>query len=368
MRKWTLAVLIAILLVSVPVASANTSSLPPTFVSVVLDGKKIWFPDAQAYIDANQRTLVPVRFVAESLGAKVGWEGKSRTVPISRDGQDISLAIGSTTAIVNGKQIELDTQAVMTGGRTFVPLRFVSEVLGAEVKWEGKTVTVLIQTKELSEADTDEWGRLIRKTNLPKNAADYPYILADIPNEMYEMAYPYSEPTDRRVAAKLYSNVPEFTKANIDIWMGRLKAFGGLWLNVDYRSIDDTWAQAVFSTKMQNSKAELKYVRQYVDWVKSNKIQVAGYLEPEPSLIYKDGFGSYHMRVKFRVKFIAFDKQERLIYDEWFPQNAKFKKDVWYEGYSDIKMTTNVGGDWGSTIKVSPTASLFNNHTILKVE
>lgn len=326
MRKWTLAMLIAVLLVSVPVASATASSLPPTFVSVVLDGKKIWFPDAQAYIDANQRTLVPVRFVAESLGAKVGWEGKSRSVPISREGQDIRLTIGSAIATVNGKQVELDTQAVMTDGRTFVPLRFVSEVLGAEVKWESKTSTVLIQTKELSEADTNEWGRLIRKINLPKNAADYPYILADIPNEMYELAYPYSEPTDRRVAAQLYSKVPEFTMENINVWMGRLKTFGGLWLNVDYRTIDDAWVQAVFNTKMQNSNAELKYIRQYVDWVKTNKIQVAGYLEPEPSLIYKDGFGSYHVRVKFRVKFIAFNKQEQLIYDEWFPQDIKLEK------------------------------------------
>lgn len=368
MTKWTLAMLIAILLVSVPVASANASSLPPTFVSVMLDGQKIWFPDAQAYIDANQRTLVPVRFVAESLGAKVGWEGKSQSVPISRDGQDIRLTIGSATATVNGKQVKLDTQAVMTGGRTFVPLRFVSEVLGAEVKWDSKISTVFIYTKELSEADTDEWGRLIRKTNLPKNAADYPYILADVPNEMYELAYPYSEPTDRRVAAQLYSKVPEFTKENIDVWMGRLKTFGGLWLNVDYRTIDDAWVQAVFNTKMQNSNAELKYIRQYVDWVKTNKIQVAGYLEPEPSLIYKDGFGSYHVRVKFRLNFMAFNKQEQLIYDEWFPQDLKLEKNIWYEGYSDIKMTTNVGGDWGKTLKVSPTASLFNNYTISKVE
>jgi hypothetical protein len=368
MRKWTLAVLIAILLVSVPVASANTSSLSPTFVSVVLDGKKIWFPDAQAYIDANQRTLVPVRFVAESLGAKVGWEGKNRTVPISRDGQDIRLTIGSATAIVNGKQLELDTQAVMTGGRTFVPLRFVSEVLGAEVKWEGKTATVLIQTKEIPEADTDEWGRLIRKTNLPKNAADYPYILADIPNEMYELAYPYSLPANSKVSAKLYGVVPEYNKKNIDIWLGRLKTFGGLWLNVDYQTIDDAWAQAVFATKMQNSNAELKYIRQYVEWVKTNKIQVTGYLEPEPSMIYYDGFGGDYIRVKFRVKFVSFNKQEQLIYDEWFPKDAGFKKNVWYEGYSDIKMKTSVGGDWGDSLKVSSTASLFFNHTISEVK
>lgn len=91
MKKWFMAMTIAVLVISLFGATASAASLPPTFVSVVLDGKKIWFPDAQAYVDENQRTLVPVRFVAESLGAKVGWEAQSQSVPIERDGQQIRL-------------------------------------------------------------------------------------------------------------------------------------------------------------------------------------------------------------------------------------------------------------------------------------
>ncbi|MGG1639066.1 copper amine oxidase N-terminal domain-containing protein [Paenibacillus sp. NRS-1760] len=367
MKRWLLMLTVVMMLGSMT-TTVSAASLPPTFVTVVMDGKKLWFPDAQAFIDENQRTLVPVRFVAEALGAKVGWEAESRSVPIQKETQSIRLTIGSNIATVNGAEESFDTQAVMQGGRTFVPLRFVSEILGMAVEWDDKTNTVFLSTAEQLNGKTDPWGRLIRTTDLPKNAAEYPYILADVPNAMYEMKFPYAHPRDSRVSSKLYSTVPEFTKVNVDVWLKRLKTFGALWLNVDYRTIDDSWAKAVFATKMQNFDAELKYIRQYVDWVKTNKIQVTGYLEPEPSMIFRDGFGSSHVRVKFRMIFSSFQKPERLIYDEWFPQDAKFEKNVWYEGYSDIKMGTNVGGDWGSTLKVSPSASLFQNHVISKVE
>ncbi|MCD9023480.1 copper amine oxidase N-terminal domain-containing protein [Cohnella silvisoli] len=347
-------------------ASAATASQPPTFVSVVMDGKKIWFPDAQAFIDENERTLVPVRFVAQSLGAQVGWESKTQAVPITRDAQSITLKINENVVQVDGKAVTLDTKAILSGGRTFVPLRFVSEVLGATVKWDAPTGTVFITTSENDSAQIDQWGRMIRATKLPKNASDYPYILADVPNEMYEMGYPHSYPKDSRVANVLYSTIPEFNKRNVDIWMKRLKTFGALWLNVDYNTIDDAWAKAVFATKVQSSDAELKYIRRYVEWVKANKVQIEGYLDPEPSMIYKDGFGDNFVRSKFRIKFVSYKESKDLLYDEWFPKKQVFQKGIWYEGYADIAISTNVGGDWGTTLKVSPGASLFYNQIIRK--
>ncbi|MCD1261342.1 copper amine oxidase N-terminal domain-containing protein [Paenibacillus athensensis] len=366
MKKWALTGLIVAMLGTLFSMTASAASKPPTFVSVVVDGKKIGFPDVQAFIDANGRTLVPVRFVAESLGAKVGWEAKTQSVPISRGDQSIVLTIGQNIVQVNGKAVTLDTKAILSGGRTLVPLRFVSEVLGAKVEWDNPTETVFIQTHEDSDAKVDEWGRLIRTTDLPTNASDYPYILADVPNEMYELGYPHSHPTDSKVSSVLFSTIPEFNKYNVDIWMSRLKTFGALWLNVDYNTIDEAWVQEVFATKVQSSDAELKYIRRYMDWVKANKIQTEGYLDPEPSMIYKDGFGDNFVRTKFRIKFISYKESKDLIYDEWFPKKQAFEKGVWYEGYSDIALSTNVGGDWGSTLKVSPGASLFFNYIIRK--
>lgn len=366
MKRRLVSLLIVTLFGSIFSLTASAASKPPTFVSVVMDGKKIWFPDAQAFIDENGRTLVPVRFVAESLGAKVGWESKTQTVPITRDVQSIVLTINQNVVQVDGEAVTLDTKAILSGGRTFVPLRFVSEVLGALVDWDDPTDTVVIKTSEDSAAQTDQWGRLIRTTDLPKNANDYPYILADVPNEMYEMDYPYSRPSNSKVSSVLYSTIPEFNKHNVDIWMGWLKTFGALWLNVDYNTIDEAWAQAVFATKVQSSEAELKYIRRYVDWVKENRIQIEGYLDPEPSMIYRNGFGDNFVRSKFRIKFVSYKESKDLLYDEWFPKKQTFEKGVWYEGYTDISLSTNVGGDWGSTLKVSPSGSLFYHHVIRK--
>ncbi|WP_249043499.1 copper amine oxidase N-terminal domain-containing protein [Paenibacillus faecis] len=368
MRKWVIAGLVAAMICSPFTVTASAASNSPSFVGVVMDGQKIWFPDAQAFVDENNRTLVPVRFIAEQMGAKVGWEPKTMTVPIERDDLHIVLTIGDSTALVNGKEVVFDSKAITSGGRTFVPLRFVSEALGAEVNWDSPTSTVFISTQEDANAKYDEWGRLIRTTNLPKNAKDYSYILADVPNEAYEMAYPYSHPTDSKVSLVLYSTIPEFNKKNVDIWMNRLKTFGALWLNVDYNTIDDSWAQAVFATKVQSSNAELKYIRRYVEWVKENKIQIEGYLDPEPSMIYRNGFGDNYIRSKFRIKFVSFKESKDLLYDERFPNQQSLEKGIWYEGYTDISMSTNVGGDWGPTLKVSPSASLFYNHTIKRME
>lgn len=383
MKKWVSISLAFITLFGLAAGNSSAAFKAPTFVSVVMDGEKIWFPDAQAFSDENNRTLVPVRFVAEKMKAKVGWEPQTKTVPIEQGDQRIRLTIGENKVTVNGEDVTFDTKAIMSGGRTFVPLRFVSEVLGVEVNWDGATSTVVISTKEKEAgAKYDEWGRLIRTTNLPKNAQDYPYILADVPNEMYEMKYPFSnpDPEERSVSADMYANWPEFKKENIDIWMGRLKTFGALWLNVDYRTIDDTWAEKLAAVQSDGNTGKLKAAKEYVDWVKKNQIVLEGYLDPEPSMIYQDGFGGYHVRSKFRVKFNQFKQHKTLIYDTWFPGEMKlendtwvsndtpFKKGVWYEGYSDIALVTNVGGNWGKALKVSANASLFFNHIIREAE
>lgn len=92
----------------------------------------------------NDRTMLPIRFVAESLGAKVDWNSESRMVKITAEAIDISLVIGENTASVNGEQKELDSPSFIENNRTYLPVRFVAESLGAEVNWNGETKTVTI--------------------------------------------------------------------------------------------------------------------------------------------------------------------------------------------------------------------------------
>lgn len=92
----------------------------------------------------NDRTMLPARFVAEKLGAKVEWDAEARTVTITKDETTIVITIDSKKATVNGKEVELDSEAFIENDRTYTPIRFVSEQLGAKVNWNGASNQVVI--------------------------------------------------------------------------------------------------------------------------------------------------------------------------------------------------------------------------------
>ena len=89
----------------------------------------------------NDRTMLPARFVAENLGAKVSWDGEKELVTIkgrnSKTSEDITILIyiGSDIAYVNGREFKLDSAAFVENDRTYTPVRFISEELGASVEW-----------------------------------------------------------------------------------------------------------------------------------------------------------------------------------------------------------------------------------------
>lgn len=114
-------------------------------IGVYLNGTEVVFPDAKPYI-SNDRAFVPVRFVSEQLGASVNWNSDTEEVIINKDDDRIKLVIGSTEVIKNGVLSSMDTVPVIAEGRTMVPLRFVSEQLGAAVNWDALNNSVLITT------------------------------------------------------------------------------------------------------------------------------------------------------------------------------------------------------------------------------
>ncbi|MDU2116128.1 MAG: copper amine oxidase N-terminal domain-containing protein [Peptoniphilus lacydonensis] len=97
--------------------------------------------ETPAYIE-NERTMVPLRFISEALGEKVNWKSETKTVVIGDN--KASLVIGSKKIDANGKNIAIDSPAVVKNSRTFVPLRAISEILGAKIEWDGVTKTVKI--------------------------------------------------------------------------------------------------------------------------------------------------------------------------------------------------------------------------------
>lgn len=104
------------------------------YIKVSVNGKAVEF-DAKPFIDSNNRTLVPIRAVSEMLNAKVNWNGRTQTVTISQDGKIVQIVIGSDTMTVDGKAVKMDTKAIISEERTYIPIRFVAEALGLTVNW-----------------------------------------------------------------------------------------------------------------------------------------------------------------------------------------------------------------------------------------
>ncbi|HLO02247.1 MAG TPA: stalk domain-containing protein [Symbiobacteriaceae bacterium] len=149
--------LLATLLLLLPLAPVTRADEATHPVSIRVDGRPVTFPDAQPLM-SNSRILVPVRFVSEALGAQVGWDDQARTATITQGARYVRLypteACGLTDC--NGPTLAeqqnrlaclradcteamlIDVAPRIVGSRTYVPLRFVAEALGAKVDWDGE--------------------------------------------------------------------------------------------------------------------------------------------------------------------------------------------------------------------------------------
>ena len=112
-------------------------------IDVIVDNTPIFF-DSEPYINDNNRTMVPVRAIAEALGAEVEWDGARKAVTIAKNGRTVGLTIGNPIAQVNGVNEPMDTVAVLKSDRTMVPVRFVSQFLGATVDWDETSTTAIV--------------------------------------------------------------------------------------------------------------------------------------------------------------------------------------------------------------------------------
>jgi GH25 family lysozyme M1 (1,4-beta-N-acetylmuramidase) len=105
-----------------------------------------------APVIVSGRTLVPLRAIIEGLGGTVTWVAETRSVEVLLNGRDLKLQIGNRTAIVDGQAVTMDVPAAIINGRTVLPVRFVAEHLGAQVDWEQLTrkITVTLSSATTS--------------------------------------------------------------------------------------------------------------------------------------------------------------------------------------------------------------------------
>lgn len=143
LRRLALAALLTVTAAAAAVPAPTIEAAPQHPVSIVFDGEKL---QADAFIERDT-TFVPFRALFERLGLTVGYDDATKTVTGSGVGIGaIALRVGSPAATVDGETRILQTPPIIVDGRTFVPLRFVSENAGALVLWDGPARSVTVTT------------------------------------------------------------------------------------------------------------------------------------------------------------------------------------------------------------------------------
>lgn len=107
----------------------------------------------------NDRTLVPLRFISESVGAEVGWDEETQTATVTGEGKNITLTLGQSEMYVDGQAVALDAAAASYNDRTMLPLRALVEALGKNVYWDDRGLILITEPDITLDAEVD--ARLI---------------------------------------------------------------------------------------------------------------------------------------------------------------------------------------------------------------
>ena len=126
-------------------AIADPASVPDK-ITVTLDGRELNFNGVEPQIIKGS-TMVPMRTIFEELGCIMNWDANTKTVTASRNVTTIKLTVNMNRAYINNKEYMLDSPPCIVNGSTLVPVRFVSEALGVEVRWDAANRTVSLVSK-----------------------------------------------------------------------------------------------------------------------------------------------------------------------------------------------------------------------------
>ncbi len=213
---------IAVLAVMIAFSVFTCYATPQDKITVLLDGTELLF-DVEPVME-DERVLVPFRGILEALGCSVRYtvtDGKALVTAYKGD-EDVMLYIGENIMYANSQMVELDVGARILKDRTLVPLRVVSSAFGADVKWDGETQTVIINSKqgehyigaitENREIKNDKNDVLVNITvshPVIKNAENDDFIESINKEYMAEADTALNETSEQEEAARLH-----YTNAN----------------------------------------------------------------------------------------------------------------------------------------------------------
>ncbi|WP_139990791.1 family 10 glycosylhydrolase [Paenibacillus paridis] len=162
--KWTIALLFTAMCLMV--AAPVSQAAQATAIQIIMNGKTIESEVSPYIIPKVNVTMVPLRIISEELGASVDWNSPKQLVTIKgSEGKTISMNSGSISAEVNGESIRLDASVEVKAGRAMVPLRFVSEQLGLTVDWNQIDKKITLTSKTVT--DPPDGGTVPPEPSLP---------------------------------------------------------------------------------------------------------------------------------------------------------------------------------------------------------
>jgi len=138
-------------------------------IRAIIDGRQIMFSVPPQLI--NGRLMVPMRTIFEEFGLNLHWDSATNTAKGTSNGMEISITIGSHQALVNGEEQTLDVPARILGGKTMIPLKFLSQNMNYRVVWIGSSNLIL-----LSEDNIIEWRYGGFETTEPYKEYEHKYI------------------------------------------------------------------------------------------------------------------------------------------------------------------------------------------------
>ncbi len=149
-------------------------------IAIYIGGQKLSFDTPP--LNKEGRIFVPIRYIAEYFGGEVEWDPENQIVNVRNGSSFVSLQIGFKFAGVNGAVKVLDVPPFIYSGRTYVPLRFVSEALGKEVRWDDQNRVVYIETGVESYTTTLAVSTGTATVNVVKVSLNDPTIKLEIVN------------------------------------------------------------------------------------------------------------------------------------------------------------------------------------------
>lgn len=127
--------------------AAAKAELKNFTIDTFLNGNEV---DYSKYDDVKPvikdgRTIVPVRALTEALGAVVEYDDETRTITVTKDSTSVVMSLDSNTAYVNGNPVTIDVKPENSKGRALVPIRFIAEAFDLGVEWDGESQTIVIE-------------------------------------------------------------------------------------------------------------------------------------------------------------------------------------------------------------------------------